>query len=116
MTTRRPPEGETAGNDPTAAAEALLSETAEVVRQLLAQVRAGEFGKAEALAREQAQLRKALLAAITERQTIERLKRESGAEAPNAALDLVAAREEIGRRLARLRAAAGADGVSGKPE
>jgi hypothetical protein len=116
MTDEKPPQGEGAGPDQLAAAEALLRETAEALSLLLARVKAGEFGRLEDLVREQAQLRKAALAALHERQSFDKHKRDRGAEVPLPALDLAAARDEVGRRLARLRRAAGADGVSGEPE
>lgn len=114
MTDETPPDGEeVAGMDPVAASTLLLSETVEVVRLLMEQVRAGDFGRLDELAREQANLRKALAAAILERQHAQRLRRDEPADAAGA-LDLDAARAEIGRRLARLRSAADAKERAGQ--
>lgn len=53
-------------------------------------------------------LGKALTVAFEERARVERLRRqEGGGEDARAILDFASAREEVGRRLARLRAAAG---------
>jgi hypothetical protein len=116
MTKVNPPIREVGGPDPTAAIEALLLETAEEVRRLLAQVKAGDFGKADALAREQVLLRRALASSIQERQKVENLRSDSETDVPYPALDLAAARDEIGRRLARLRVVADAEEISGDAE
>lgn len=104
MTKKKAPEGRNgAGEDPLAATIALFDETAEVVRHLLERVKAGELGRVEELGREQAGLRRALAAAVLERQHARRIRQEEETAPHGQQLDLGAARAEIGRRLARLR-------------
>ena len=111
MTETTAPQGQCgAGDDPLAATIALFDETAEVVRHLLERVKAGELGRIDELGREQAGLRRALAATVLERQHARRLKQEEDGVAEGQLLDLGAARAEIGRRLARLRDAADAEG------
>jgi hypothetical protein len=106
MNEERAPEGhDDVGVDPLAATIALFDETADVVRHLLERVKAGELGRIEELGREQAGLRRALAAAVLERQHARKIKQEDEHVAEGHLLDLGAARAEIGRRLARLRAA-----------
>lgn len=93
-------------HDPLETTLALLGETAEAVRLVMDQVKAGKFGRLDELVKEQAALRRALGAAIHERQQAERLRREGGVGEDGHTLDLGEARAEIGRRLARLRAIA----------
>jgi hypothetical protein len=66
------------------------------------------------LAEEFRSLRKALEIAYHERANIQKLK--GTGPVGGAALDLDAARDEIARRLDRLRAASGEGGLSGQPE
>jgi hypothetical protein len=61
-------------------------------------------------------LRKAVEIAYHERAHLQKLKAAEGAGGSAAALDLGAARTEIARRLAVLRAAGPDTGVSGQPE
>ena len=117
MTDDGSPEGQVGtGHDPVATTLALLGETAEAVRLLMEQVKAGKFGRLDELVKEQAALRRALGAAIHERQQAERLRREGGVEAGEHILDLGAARAEIGRRLARLRDTAKTDAAVQEPQ
>lgn len=111
-----PKEQHGAGHDPVATTLALLGETAEAVRLLMEQVKAGKFGRLDDLVKEQVALRRALAAAIHERQQAERLRREGGVGEGEHTLDLDAARAEIGRRLARLRASAEADEAASEPQ
>lgn len=103
------------GHDPVETTLALLGETAEAVRLLMDQVKAGKFGRLDDLVKEQVALRRALAAAIHERQQAERLRREGGFGEGEHTLDLGAARAEIGRRLARLRASAEAEATPSEP-
>lgn len=66
------------------------------------------------LAEEFRSLRKALEIAYHERANIQKLK--GVADARSTSLDLGAARDEIARRLACLRAAGNRGGISGQPE
>ncbi len=71
-------------------------------------------GAGRELSEEFRSLRKALEIAYHERANLQKLKGvEAGA---NACLDLDAARDEVRRRLARLRAATGGDGLPGQSE
>ncbi len=100
-----PPEGDSpAGYDPVVATIRLLDQTAAALQRVMGHVEAGEFGKLDELLKEQAALRRALTAAITERQHAQKIRREEAAVAGRDVLDLDAARAEVGRRLARLRA------------
>jgi Arc/MetJ-type ribon-helix-helix transcriptional regulator len=112
----RPDGQDPPGTDPVGATVALLAETAEAVRVLMDEVKAGRFGRLDELVREQAALRRALGAAIHERQQAERLRREEGQADGENVLDLDAARAEVGRRLARLRATLEGDGAAPAPE
>ncbi|WP_226934911.1 hypothetical protein [Pseudogemmobacter faecipullorum] len=84
----------------------------EELNEAFAEIRAGRFAgakEAKRAVRDLADLSKALL---EERRNVERLRRQIAGElttglSGGGALDLGAARDEIGRRLARLRAAAG---------
>lgn len=99
------PDGEgPAGYDPVVATIRLLDQTAAALERVMGHVEAGEFGKLDELLKEQAALRRALTAAITERQHAQKIRREEAAVAGRDLLDLEAARAEVGRRLARLRA------------
>ncbi len=102
--------------DPVATTLALLGETAEAVRGLMQQVRDGDFGRLDELVKEQAALRRALGAAIHERQAAERMRREEGGVHADGVIDLEQARAEIGRRLARLRSLADAKEGASKPQ
>ncbi len=99
------PEGEIpAGYDPVVTTIRLLDQTAAALQRVMRHVEAGEFGRLDELLKEQAALRRALTAAITERQHAQKIRREEAAVAGRDVLDLEAARAEVGRRLARLRA------------
>ena len=98
------PEGDApAGYDPVVATIRLLDQTAAALERVMGHVEAGEFGKLDELLKEQAALRRALTAAITERQHAQKIRREEAAVAGRDVLDLDAARVEVSRRLARLR-------------
>ncbi|PQO22352.1 hypothetical protein C2I36_13475 [Rhodobacteraceae bacterium WD3A24] len=104
-----PPDGADDPRDLVAAADSHFHDTAEVLTGLIDEIKAGSFGPAKELAQVLANLRRALDATFQERARLERYRQNdptsAGAGAPHPALDLDAARDEIGRRLARLRAA-----------
>ena len=65
------------------------------------------------IARAAADFRKATQTLFDERKRVEEQRRKEAGVVLDFGLDLDAARDEIGRRLDRLRAARGAEGVSG---
>ncbi|MCC6007294.1 MAG: hypothetical protein JJU40_06435 [Rhodobacteraceae bacterium] len=116
----RPPEGEAGPQDMIAATELLFLSTARALSEALKRLEAGDIDKAAELPGAIAMVRKALVLALTERQAVGKSRNEGGAGGgggvPVAALDLAAARDEVGRRLARLRDAGGSGAVSGRIE
>ncbi len=97
-------------HDPVAATAAVLEETAQAIREILDDIRAGDFGRIAELKKEQTLLRGAFVTAVTERQNVRKFGFSEAAAASPSELDLAAARAEVGRRLARLRAAGDASG------
>jgi hypothetical protein len=71
----------------------------------------GEGGALKGVAEEAADLKKWALLAYSERDRIEKLVRENAGGPAAHEIDFAEARASIGRRLDRLRAAAGAGGV-----
>ncbi|MEO0830516.1 MAG: hypothetical protein AAFY03_08650 [Pseudomonadota bacterium] len=63
-----------------------------------------------------AELRKATLVILHEKQSLEKQRRATAGAVHDYALDLDAARVEVARRLARLSSVYGAEGVSGGSE
>ncbi|MCX7645484.1 MAG: permease [Rhodobacteraceae bacterium] len=91
----------------------LLDSSAADVADKIAQLQAGNDAAAEAAARKLTELRKWAQLAYEERNRIDRLIRDYADGNPEHAIDFAEARAEIGRRLDRLRAAAGAGEVPG---
>jgi hypothetical protein len=120
MTQKKPPDGEGPQQDLIAATEQLFHSSARALALALGKLEAGETDKVAELPVALAQVRKALTLALMERQAVAKLGHETGdaggGGVSHAALDLAAARDEIGRRLARLRNARDAGGVSGGVE
>lgn len=102
--------------DPVAETVALLDETANALREVLDQIREGDFGKVAELKKEQQLLRGALIVSYTEKQNVKKLGFSEAPAGAAGALDLDAARAEIGRRLARLRVAGDSSGGVGGSE
>ncbi|MBZ4024029.1 hypothetical protein CKO11_16390 [Rhodobacter sp. TJ_12] len=108
--------GFTGGTDPPAD---LLAETEELYRAVAAELAAamqrlrrvktqeGKTQEAKTAAQAAKDLRTAFQMVMEERVRVEKLRRQVAADVPASALDLDAARTEIGRRLACLRDAAG---------
>ncbi|VDC31793.1 hypothetical protein [Pseudogemmobacter humi] len=104
----------TEGDDPAAEAAGALDLTEQLYRiaveelnEAFAGIREGRFELAKdgkRAVRDLADLSKALL---EERRNVEKLRKQAAGEAGGGELDLGAARDEIGRRLACLRAARG---------
>lgn len=94
--------------DEAAEALELFDLASTILRKLLMEAQA-EFSAASArdLASTTKDISGALKTLVLERQHVERLRREAGEFAANGVLDLQAARDEIGLRLACLRDAGG---------
>ena len=87
--------------------EELYQIAVEELNEAFAGIREGRFELAKEgrrAVRDLADLSKALL---EERRNVEKLRKELAGDGGDGSLDLGAARDEIGRRLARLRAARG---------
>ena len=114
MTNDNPRQGEARAPDILSVAEWHLGETSRVLRRTITDIEAGKFGTAKELGGMVASLRKALGAVFSERAKLQRIETAGATGAGE--LDLGAARAEIKRRMDRLRASAGAGGVSGGVE
>lgn len=87
--------------------EVLYREVAEELALAMRGVRQGEAGEAKAAMQAVKDLRTALQMVMDERTRVEKLRRQVDGVVRDYALDFDAARDEIGRRLARLRDAGG---------
>lgn len=113
MTVTVPQGGDPAAQELLAAAERHFERTIAAVDDIINEVRAGQTARAKELRGALGEMGKALQTAFDERAKVEkRIKSETGG-AGGYALDFDAARVEIGRRLACLRDARGAEGLSG---
>lgn len=86
-----------------ATTEIMLRESAEQVVRTMQEVRAGKFGQikeAQAVMRE---LRSMFQTYMDERTRVDKLRQQTAGVIRGHAIDFDAARDEIGRRLARLR-------------
>ena len=97
--------GRAAGEDLLAEAEELFRTSAELLAARLRALREGRFEGLKETAQATRDLRAALQLALEERTRLEKLRRHEGGGDGERALDLAAARAEIGRRLACLRGA-----------
>jgi len=95
-----------AGEDLLAEAEELFRTSAELLSARLRALREGRLEGLKETAQATRDLRAALQLALEERTRLEKLRRQDGGGDGAGALDLDAARTEIGRRLACLRGAA----------
>lgn len=100
------PQIEDGAVDLLAATEGLYRDTAEELVRALQKIRAGQFDEAKAATQVVRDLKAALQFVMDERTRVEKLGRHV-AGAVGGELDFAAARDEIGRRLACLRAAGG---------
>ncbi|TDQ62222.1 hypothetical protein EV658_10359 [Phaeovulum veldkampii DSM 11550] len=96
------------------AAPDLISETEEIFRETagelaaaLREVRQGKTGEVKTAVQAVKDLRAALQMVMDERTRVEKLRKQVAGVVRDHALDLDAARDEIGRRLACLREAGG---------
>ncbi len=96
--------GRPAGEDLLAEAEELFRSSAELLAARLKALREGRFDGLKETAQATRDLRAALQLALEERTRLEKLRRHDAGGGGDA-LDLAAARDEIGRRLACLRGA-----------
>lgn len=85
--------------------------TLETLKAAISDIEAGQHGPARDMAGLLSSLRKAMEYALNERTKFDR---DTGSD--GAGFDLDAARDEIGRRLDRLRATSGARDISGGAE
>ena len=93
--------------DPLSEAQELYDIAAEIMRRLLAEMRAAPHESARDLAVCTRDVRDTLKLLLNERATIEKLRRDAGGLGGEPVFDFDAARDEIGRRLACLRNAGG---------
>ena len=89
-----------------------FSRSAQALNDIINEIRAGDLGRAKDAAGILGTLEKALNVAFAERTRVEKLRRQDAGIVHDYALDFDVARGEIGRRLARLRAAGSGGGVS----
>ena len=86
-----------------AATEDMFREAAEDLVRARRELRAGRMDEVKAAVQAVKDLKAALHLVMEERARVEKLRRQVGGVGPDHALDFDAARDEIGRRLARLR-------------
>lgn len=96
-------EGEVSPVDLLAETEGLFRETAEELVRAVRSIKAGAFGDAKAATQAVKDLKTAFEMVMDERTRVEKLRRQVTGAVGAQALDFDAARDEIGRRLARLR-------------
>lgn len=84
-----------------------FDDAARALHAAIREIKAGRYDKAREAATSVRDLRQAFQLAMEERTRVERLGRQGGGAERDPALDLAAARDEIGRRLACLRDAGG---------
>jgi hypothetical protein len=83
--------------------ENLLRECAEEIARLLDKVKRGEFDELKALPGNVKQLRDVLVVIQEERTRVAKLRKQVAGIVGAGELDFQSARDEVGRRLARLR-------------
>jgi hypothetical protein len=93
--------------DMLATTEIWLREAAEALASTVQSIKAGEFGKVKDAVECIKGLKAAVQLAIEEGNRVEKLRKQVVGSVGTGALDMDAARDEIGRRLARLRDAGG---------
>ncbi|MDB6453229.1 hypothetical protein [Falsirhodobacter sp. 20TX0035] len=97
--------GEASRVDLLAETERLYREVAEELAVATRRVSEGDMGEVAGAMRAMKDLRAAFQMVMEERTRVEKLRKQAGGVVNEYALDLDAARDEIGRRLARLRGA-----------
>ncbi|MES2433403.1 MAG: hypothetical protein V4586_06200 [Pseudomonadota bacterium] len=99
--------GEQLPSDLLADAEQFYQTTVSDLLRAVNALKAGEFEASKAVPQTVRDLKLALDLVHTERGRVEKLRKQVAGAVGTGSLDLHAARDEIGRRLARLRDAAG---------
>lgn len=99
--------GEGASPDLLAESEVLFREMAEEVALAMRRLREGDLGEVKGAVQAAKDLRSALQIVMDERTRVEKLRKQAAGIVHDYALDFEAARDEIGKRLARLREAGG---------
>ena len=99
--------GEAPPVDLLAATEQLYHETAQELARALIAIRAGQFDEVKGAGQSVRDLKAAFQMVMDERGRFDKLRKQAAGCVGSAELDLGAARDEIGRRLARLRDASG---------
>ena len=99
--------GEKEPVDVVATTETTLVEAAEELARLIDRIKAGRFQEAKATPDAVKGLQRALEVVILGKRDVEKLCKQVGGSVGTGSLDLCDARDEIGRRLARLRDAGG---------
>lgn len=90
-----------------AESEMLFRDMAEEMARALQKFRAGDFSEAKGATAAVKDLRSAYQLVMDERTRVDKLRKQVAGVVHDYALDFDAARDEVGRRLARLRAAEG---------
>lgn len=85
----------------------LFDDIAAALAEALRRLKAGEFGEAREIAKQISDVRAAYKLALEERTRVAKLRKDEAGIVYDYALDFDAARDEICRRLARLRGAGG---------
>jgi hypothetical protein len=99
--------GEAPQVDLLAATEQLFHETAQELARALIAIRAGHFDEVKGASQTVRDLKAAFQMVMDERARFDKLRKQVAGSVGAGELDLGAARDEIGRRLARLRDASG---------
>ncbi len=90
-----------------ATAENMLRESAEQVALAMREVRAGRFAELKETSGLMRELRSTFNSLMEERTRVDKLRQQTAGVVRGHAIDFDAARDEIGRRVARLRDAGG---------
>ncbi len=99
--------GEAPPVDLLAATEQLYHETAQELARVLQAIREGKFDQIKATVQVVRDLRAAFQMVMDERGRFDKVSKQVAGSIGSGTLDLDAARDEVGRRLARLRDASG---------
>mgnify|MGYP003382149575 FL=1 len=98
--------GEELPVDLLAATEELYTEAAEDLIRVMSQIKSGDYENAKLASSAVRDLKAAFYLVMDERTKVDKLRKQATGAVGTGTLDMDAARDEIGRRLARLRDAA----------